>query len=127
MDLCNRVWNYEDAQVLNSFDNHLDSSEKGISKLCLINELDDNLLLAGSSALWISLILCICLLNLLSIRIMMISFYVDEDDGNVRIWKNFTVKGKQKLVTAFSSVPGQQKNTIRNAIVDWQQKPGYLV
>jgi regulatory associated protein of mTOR len=57
MDLCNRVWNYEDAQVLNSFDNHQDSSEKGISKLCLINELDDNLLLAGSSALSFSPIL----------------------------------------------------------------------
>ncbi|KAJ1688768.1 hypothetical protein LUZ63_012923 [Rhynchospora breviuscula] len=91
-----RVWNYEDAQVLNSFDNHQDSSEKGISKLCLINELDDNLLLAGSN------------------------------DGNVRVWKNFTVKNKQKLVTAFSSVPGQQKSTIRNATVDWQQKSGYL-
>jgi regulator-associated protein of mTOR len=91
-----RVWNYEDAQVLNSFDNHQDSSEKGISKLCLINELDDNLLLAGSN------------------------------DGNVRVWKDFTVKSKQKLVTAFFSVPGQQKNTIRNAIVDWQQKSSYL-
>lgn len=52
LNLCDRVWNYEDAQVLNSFDNHQDSSEKGISKLCLINELDDNLLLAGSSASW---------------------------------------------------------------------------
>lgn len=52
LNLCDRVWNYEDAQVLNSFDNHQDSSEKGISKLCLINELDDNLLLAASSASW---------------------------------------------------------------------------
>ncbi|KAJ3680905.1 hypothetical protein LUZ60_015394 [Juncus effusus] len=91
-----RVWNYEDATVLNSFDNHQDSSEKGISKLCLVNELDDNLLLAASS------------------------------DGNVRIWKNFTVKGKQKLATAFSSVPGPQRPSIRNAIVDWQQQSGYL-
>ncbi|KAF3327412.1 regulatory-associated protein of TOR 2-like isoform X1 [Carex littledalei] len=91
-----RVWNYEDAQVLNSFDNHRDSSEKGISKLCLINELDDNLLLAGSN------------------------------DGNVRVWKDFTVKSKQKLVTAFFSVPGQQKSTMRNAIIDWQQKSSYL-
>lgn len=56
-----------------------------------------------------------------------IFFYLDADDGNVRVWKNFTVRSKQKLVTAFSSVPGQQKNTIRNSIVDWQQKSGYLV
>lgn len=49
-------------------------------------------------------------------------------DGNVRIWKNYTVKGKQKLLTAFSSVqslrPGVRS---ANAVVDWQQQSGYLV
>ncbi|CAL9769463.1 unnamed protein product [Musa acuminata subsp. burmannicoides] len=91
-----RIWNYEEATPLNSFDNH-DSSDRGISKLCLVNELDDSLLLVASS------------------------------DGNVRFWKNYTVKGKQKLITAFSSVQGHRgaaRGT--NAVVDWQQQSGYL-
>jgi regulator-associated protein of mTOR len=41
------VWNYEEATLLNGFDNH-DFPDKGISKLCLINELDDSLLLVAS-------------------------------------------------------------------------------
>ncbi|EHA8592087.1 putative Regulatory-associated protein of TOR 1 [Cocos nucifera] len=90
------VWNYEEATSLNSFDNH-DLSDRGISKLCLVNELDDSLLLVASS------------------------------DGNVRVWKDYTVKGKQKLVTAFSSVPGHKPGVHRmNAVVDWQQQSGYL-
>ncbi|XP_008792190.2 regulatory-associated protein of TOR 1 [Phoenix dactylifera] len=91
-----RVWNYEEATPLNSFDNH-DLSDRGISKLCLVNELDDSLLLVASS------------------------------DGNVRVWKDYTIKGKQKLVTAFSSVQGH-KSGVRsmNAVVDWQQQSGYL-
>jgi len=44
--LC-RIWNHEEATLLNSFDNH-DFPDKGISKLCLVNELDDSLLLAAS-------------------------------------------------------------------------------
>ncbi|KAK8571454.1 hypothetical protein V6N12_027543 [Hibiscus sabdariffa] len=43
-----RVWDYEEATLLNGFDNH-DFPEKGISKLCLLNELDDSLLLVASS------------------------------------------------------------------------------
>ncbi|KAK7395012.1 hypothetical protein VNO78_15553 [Psophocarpus tetragonolobus] len=91
-----RIWNHEEATLLNSFDNH-DFPDKGISKLCLVNELDDSLLLAASS------------------------------DGNIRIWKDYTVKGKQKLVTAFSSIHGH-KPGVRglNAVVDWQQQCGYL-
>jgi hypothetical protein len=42
-----RIWNHEEATLLNSFDNH-DFPDKGISKLCLVNELDDSLLLAAS-------------------------------------------------------------------------------
>ncbi|KAK6118217.1 hypothetical protein DH2020_048003 [Rehmannia glutinosa] len=39
-----RVWNYEEATLLNSFNNH-DYPDKGVSKLCLVNEFDENLLL----------------------------------------------------------------------------------
>lgn len=42
-----RVWNYEEATLLNGFDNH-DFPDKGISKLCLVNELDDSMLLVAS-------------------------------------------------------------------------------
>ncbi|XP_025648920.1 regulatory-associated protein of TOR 1 isoform X1 [Arachis hypogaea] len=91
-----RIWNHEEATLLNSFDNH-DFPDKGISKLCLMNELDDSLLLAASS------------------------------DGNIRIWKDYTLKGKQKLVTAFSSIHGHKPGVRSvNAVVDWQQQSGYL-
>ncbi|KZV17160.1 regulatory-associated protein of TOR 1-like [Dorcoceras hygrometricum] len=92
-----RVWNYEEATLLNSFDNH-DYPDKGVSKLCLVNELDENLLLVASN------------------------------DGNIRIWKNFTSKGEQKLVTAFASIHGHRPGVRAvNAVVDWQQQSGYLV
>nr|KAJ0223133.1 hypothetical protein LSAT_V11C200098260 [Lactuca sativa] len=29
-------------------------------------------------------------------------------DGNVHIWKDYTLRGKQKLVTAFSSIHGHR-------------------
>lgn len=93
---CIRVWNYEEAALLNSFNNH-DLSDRGISKLCLVNELDDSLLLVASG------------------------------DGNVRVWKDYTIKAKQKLVTAFSSVQGHRPGVRgMNAVVDWQQQSGYL-
>ncbi|XP_058110854.1 AP2-like ethylene-responsive transcription factor AIL5 [Magnolia sinica] len=60
-------------------------------------ELDDNLLLVASS------------------------------DGNVHIWKDYTSKGEQKLVTAFSSVQGHRPSVLSvNVVVDWQQQSGYL-
>ncbi|XP_075502359.1 regulatory-associated protein of TOR 1-like isoform X2 [Primulina tabacum] len=91
-----RVWNYEEATLLNSFDNH-DYPDKGVSKLCLVNELVENLLLVASN------------------------------DGNIRIWKNFTSKGEQKLVTAFASIRGHRPGVRAvNAVVDWQQQSGYL-
>ncbi|KAF5747663.1 regulatory-associated protein of TOR 1 isoform X1 [Tripterygium wilfordii] len=91
-----RVWNYDEAASLNSFDNH-DYPEKGISKLCLLNELDESLLLAASC------------------------------DGSIRIWKDYTQKGRQKLVTAFSSIQGHKPGMGSvNAVVDWQQQSGYL-
>ncbi|KAE9622282.1 putative transcription factor WD40-like family [Lupinus albus] len=93
-----RIWNHKEATLLNSFDNH-DFRDKGISKLCLVNELDDSdsLLLAASS------------------------------DGNIRVWKDYSLKGKQKLVTAFSSIHGHKPGVRSlNAVVDWQQQSGYL-
>ncbi|CAJ2670929.1 unnamed protein product [Trifolium pratense] len=93
---CIRIWNHEEATLLNSFDNH-DFPDKGISKLCLVNELDDSLLLAASS------------------------------DGNIRVWKDYSLRGKQKLVTAFSSIHGHKPGVRSlNAVVDWQQQCGYL-
>ncbi|XXG39915.1 hypothetical protein AAC387_Pa01g0756 [Persea americana] len=91
-----RIWNYEEATLVNSFDNH-DFPDRGISKLCLLNELDDSLLLIASS------------------------------DGSVRIWKDYSAKGEQKLVTAFSSITGHIPGVRGvNAVVDWQQQSGYL-
>ncbi|MCE3215242.1 hypothetical protein HAX54_001434 [Datura stramonium] len=43
-----RVWNYKEDTFLNSFDNHAYPDE-GISKVCLVNELDESLLLVASS------------------------------------------------------------------------------
>ncbi|KAL8094277.1 hypothetical protein AgCh_035976 [Apium graveolens] len=92
-----RVWNYEDAAILNSYSNH-EFLDKGVSKLCLINELDNSLLLAVSS------------------------------DGSIRIWKDYSVRSKQKLLTAFSSIQGH-KHSVQcvKAVVDWQQRSGYLI
>ncbi|XP_024982076.1 regulatory-associated protein of TOR 1 isoform X2 [Cynara cardunculus var. scolymus] len=93
---CIRVWNYEEATLLNSFNNH-ENPDKGISKLCLVNELDESLLLVASS------------------------------DGNVRIWKDYTSRGKQKLITAFSSIHGHRPGVRSvSAVVDWQQQSGYM-
>ncbi|KAI3759926.1 hypothetical protein L1987_50313 [Smallanthus sonchifolius] len=89
---CIRVWNYEEAALLNSFSNH-EYPDKGISKLCLMNELDNSLLLVASSY------------------------------GNVRVWKDYTIRCKQKLVTAFSSIHGGRGVS---AVVDWQQQSGYM-
>lgn len=47
-----RIWDYEEAAVVNTFDNH-NTPDKGVSKLCLLNELDDSLLLVASSELFI--------------------------------------------------------------------------
>ncbi|KAI4374210.1 hypothetical protein MLD38_012227 [Melastoma candidum] len=91
-----RVWNYKDAKLLNGFDNH-EYPDKGISKMCLLNELDESLLLVASS------------------------------DGNIRVWRDYSLNGKQKLVTAFSSIPGQKPGVRSlNTVVDWQQQSGYL-
>ncbi|XP_022023127.1 regulatory-associated protein of TOR 1 isoform X3 [Helianthus annuus] len=74
--------------------NNHEYPNKGISKLCLVNEL----LLVASS------------------------------DGNVRIWKDDISRGKQKLITAFSSIHGHRPGARSvSVVVDWQQQFGYMV
>ena len=52
----------------------------------------------------------------------------DAGDGNVHIWKDYTIRGKQKLVTAFSSIHGHRPGVRSvSAVVDWQQTSGYMV
>ncbi|KAJ0637605.1 putative transcription factor WD40-like family [Helianthus annuus] len=78
--------------------NNHEYPNKGISKLCLVNELDESLLLVASS------------------------------DGNVRIWKDDISRGKQKLVTAFSSIHGHRPGARSvSVVVDWQQQYGCMV
>jgi regulator-associated protein of mTOR len=116
-----RVWNYDDALPVNSFQNHK-LSDRGLSKLLLINELDESLLLAASSMTLFSMIFFVLCL---SYTIVLSNFHV-AGNGNVRVWKNFTQKGGQKLVTAFSSVQGHRAAG-RSIVIDWQQQSGYLV
>ena len=120
-----RVWNYEDATILNSFSNH-EFPDKGISKLCLINELDNSLLLAASSNSYFWVFLLGDLKGFVSPWFN--PNLHDAGDGSIRIWKDYSVRSKQKLVTAFSSIPGH-KPSVRcvNAVVDWQQQSGYMV
>ena len=115
-----RVWNYGDALPVNSFQNHK-LSDRGLSKLLLINELDESLLLAASSMPLFSMLFLLYLTSAIAPS----NFYV-AGDGNVRIWKNFAQKGGQKLVTAFSSVQGHRAAG-RSIVIDWQQQSGYLV
>lgn len=116
-----RVWNYDDALPVNTFENHK-LSDRGLSKLLLINELDESLLLVGSSTPCLFMaVSCICTYVLLVIYI-----FHTVGDGNVRIWRNYTQKGGQKLVTAFSSVQGHRAAG-RSVVIDWQQQSGYLV
>lgn len=90
-----RVWDYDGA-LMNVFENH-SAGDKGVSRLCLLNELDDSLLLVASS------------------------------DGSVRVWKDYTQKNKQQLVTAWQTVQGHRPGVRNaNAVVDWQQMTGYL-
>ncbi|CAM6087832.1 unnamed protein product [Calypogeia fissa] len=91
-----RIWNYEDGQTINSFDNH-NAPDKGVSKMCLLNELDNSLLLVASS------------------------------DGSVRVWKDYMEKDKQRLATAWQTVQGHRPGSRGiSAVVDWQQSSGLL-
>ncbi|XP_024521729.1 regulatory-associated protein of TOR 1 isoform X1 [Selaginella moellendorffii] len=93
-----KVWNYEekDGSEMNSFDNH-SFPERGVSKLCFVNELEHSLLLVASS------------------------------DGSVRVWKDYAIKGKQRLATSWQALQGPRPgNRAASAVVDWQQATGYL-
>lgn len=91
-----RIWNYDEALPLNTFDNH-DGPNRGISKLCLVNELDDSMLLVASS------------------------------DGSVRVWKDYTQRDRQRLATAWQTTQGHRPGARSvNAVVDWQQLTGHL-
>ncbi|XP_024514847.1 regulatory-associated protein of TOR 2 [Selaginella moellendorffii] len=91
-----RIWSHEDGSLLNDFHNH-ESHSKGFSRLCLINELDESLLLAASS------------------------------DGSVRVWRDYLVKGEQQLATAWQAIQGHRPGARGiNAVVEWQQSTGYL-
>lgn len=123
------MWNYEEATSLNSFENH-EFPDKGISKLCLLNELDDSLLLVASCRISIQFTFLSSYLGSSACRLMicLTPYFLNIADGNVRIWKDYTVKSKQMLVTAFSSIQGPRPGVrVANAVVDWQQQSGYLV
>ncbi|KAG0616749.1 hypothetical protein M758_5G139500 [Ceratodon purpureus] len=91
-----RIWDYEEATVVNTFDNH-NTPDKGVSKLCLLNELDDSLLLVASS------------------------------DGSVRVWKDYTQTDNHRLATAWQTVQGHKPGSRSiSAVVDWHQMSGYL-
>ncbi|PWA63054.1 hypothetical protein CTI12_AA356760 [Artemisia annua] len=56
---------------------------------------------------------------------LLVSYY--PGDGNVHIWKDYTIRGKQKLVTAFSSIHGHRPSVRSvSVVVDWQQTSGYM-
>lgn len=98
-----------------------------------------------SSPLWTSLMTACCLLlhvnfstavwsaswylrNFLILIESNLCFTRDAGDGNVRLWKDYVLKDKQKLVTAFSAIQGHRPGVRSvNAVVDWQQQSGYLV
>eukprot|EP00246_Nothoceros_aenigmaticus_P010872 TRINITY_DN2780_c0_g1_i3.p1 TRINITY_DN2780_c0_g1~~TRINITY_DN2780_c0_g1_i3.p1 ORF type:complete len:984 (+),score=169.84 TRINITY_DN2780_c0_g1_i3:2-2953(+) len=91
------IWNYEEGEIVNSFENHF-APDKGVSRLCMLNELDESLLLVAST------------------------------DGSVRVWKDFMRKDKQQMATAWQAVQGHRPGARSiNAVVDWQQSTGYLV
>ncbi|KAL2653954.1 hypothetical protein R1flu_022082 [Riccia fluitans] len=91
-----RIWNYEEGLIVNTFDNH-NAPDKGVSRLCLLNELDDSLLLVASS------------------------------DGSVRVWENYTEKDNQRLATAWQTIQGHKPGSRgMSAVVDWQQLTGLL-
>ncbi|CAM6060131.1 unnamed protein product [Sphagnum tenellum] len=91
-----RLWNYKEGTVVNTFDNH-NAPDRGVSKLCLLNELDDSLLLIASS------------------------------DGIVRVWRDYTQKDNQQLATAWQTVQGHRPGARSiSAVVDWQQMTGCL-
>ncbi|MCO5592600.1 hypothetical protein L7F22_046603 [Adiantum nelumboides] len=91
-----RIWDYEEGTLVNTFENH-NAADRGVSKMCLLNELDDSLLLVASN------------------------------DGCARVWKDYTKNDRQQLVTAWQTIQGHRPGSPKmNAVVDWQQSIGFL-
>jgi hypothetical protein len=68
------------------------------------------------------------------LRMLMILFIIRllqftyVGDGCVRVWKDYTQKNAQNLVTAWQTVQGHKPGVrSMNAVVDWQQFRGFLV
>lgn len=96
--------------------------------MCLVNEFDENMLLVASSNSLTSSREAFIYRFVVLIDSELYSAYVNIDDGNIRIWKDYTSRGQQKLVTAFASIQGHRPGAHGvNAVVDWQQQSGYLV
>ena len=74
----------------------------------------------------VPLVLCFC--SQIIVRVFNIREPYYAADGNIQIWKDYLLKGKQKLVIAFSSIHGH-KPGVRSlsAVVDWQQQCDYPV
>lgn len=71
-----RIWDYRTGQILNRFAAGMPGrGGGGVASLSLVNDLDDGLLLAGG------------------------------EDGAVRVWRNYTVRGEERLVTALRALP----------------------
>eukprot|EP00850_Spirogloea_muscicola_P012963 SM000086S23015 [mRNA] locus=s86:21057:31095:- [translate_table: standard] len=93
---CIRIWNYEDGVTMNVFQNQSSPGE-GISRLCLLNELDESLLLIASC------------------------------DGTVRVWKDYSQQDRQRMASAWLAVQGHRPGARgKGAVVDWQQLMGFL-
>ena len=73
------MWNYDDVLPVNSFENHK-LSNRGLSKLLLINELDESLVLAASSMPHFSMLflvyLYLLLLHYLIFMLQVMEMYV---------------------------------------------------
>lgn len=98
-----------------------------------MNELDDSLLLVASCKILLYdfrevVIDCNTFTYYFIPKIILMVLLFNLGDGNVRLWKDYTLKSKQRLVTAFSSIQGHRSGVrSMNAVVDWQQQSGYLV
>ena len=58
----------------------------------------------------------------------MSKIFIYLGDGCVRIWKDYTQKGTQHLVTGWQTVQGHKPGVrSMNAVMDWQQFRGFLV
>ncbi|CAI5499267.1 unnamed protein product, partial [Closterium sp. Naga37s-1] len=101
-----RIWNYEEGLTVSTFDNQTGGGggadgHKGVSQLCLLNELDDTLLLVASMSQ-------LCLLNELDDTLLLVASSKNSASGGAISLFASTHKGRT------------------GAVVEWQQLMGYL-